>query len=58
MIPSAFDYHRATSVEDAVSKLAEWGDDARPLAGGHSLIPFMRLRFANPTGLFDLACIA
>ena len=48
MIPGAFAYHRPKSVDDAVALLAELGDDARPLAGGHSLIPVMKLRLAAP----------
>jgi aerobic carbon-monoxide dehydrogenase medium subunit len=58
MIPAAFDYHRPTSVQEAVSLLAQWGDDGRPLAGGHSLIPMMKLRLATPAHLVDLAGIA
>jgi carbon-monoxide dehydrogenase medium subunit len=54
VIPAAFEYHRATSIEDACTKLAEFGDEARVLAGGHSLIPFMRLRFATPEALVDI----
>lgn len=54
MIPAAFDYHRAESVADAVSVLARHGDEAKVLAGGHSLLPLMRLRFAAPAVLVDL----
>lgn len=54
MIPAAFDYHRAESVEDAVSVLSEHGDDAKILAGGHSLLPLMRLRLAYPALLVDV----
>lgn len=54
MIPAEFDYYRATSTDDAVARLAELGDDAKVLAGGHSLIPFMRLRFARPSALVDI----
>jgi carbon-monoxide dehydrogenase medium subunit len=54
VIPSAFDYYRATSIDDAAAKLTELGDEARVLAGGHSLIPFMRLRFATPEALVDI----
>ena len=57
MIPVAFDYQRATSVEDAVDKLTEAGDEARVLSGGQSLIPFMRLRFAVPDTLVDISGI-
>ena len=55
MIPAAFDYCRATSADDALAKLADFGDDARPLAGGQSLIPLMRLRLAYPSALVDLS---
>ena len=58
MIPAAFDYRRPSSVQEAVSVLAQWGDDGRPLAGGHSLIPMMKLRLASPAHLVDLAGIA
>ena len=54
MIPGAFDYHRPTSLDEAVVLLAEHGDEARLLAGGHSLIPMMKLRLANPSHLIDL----
>jgi carbon-monoxide dehydrogenase medium subunit len=55
VIPGAFTYHRPSSVAEAVGLLAEHGDDARPLAGGHSLIPMMKLRLATPAHLVDLA---
>jgi carbon-monoxide dehydrogenase medium subunit len=58
VIPGAFAYHRPKSVSDAVALLAEFGDDARPLAGGHSLIPVMKLRLAEPGHLVDLGGIA
>jgi len=58
MIPGAFAYHRPKSVADAVALLADLGDDARPLAGGHSLIPVMKLRLAEPGHLVDLGGIA
>jgi carbon-monoxide dehydrogenase medium subunit len=54
MIPGPFTYHRPDSVADAVKLLAELGDEARPLAGGHSLIPMMKLRLATPEHLIDL----
>ena len=57
MIPGAFAYHRPTSVKDAVALLARLGDDGRALAGGHSLIPMMKLRLASPANLVDLAAI-
>ena len=58
MIPGSFDYHRPQSVADAVKLLANHGDDARVVAGGHSLIPMMKLRMAVPEHLIDLQDIA
>ncbi|MGB8629514.1 MAG: xanthine dehydrogenase family protein subunit M [Xanthobacteraceae bacterium] len=58
MIPGAFNYHRPASVSEAVGLLATLGDDGRALAGGHSLIPMMKLRLATPANLVDLAGIA
>ena len=58
MIPASFTYHRPTSVPEALGLLAELGDEARPLAGGHSLIPMMKLRLAVPQHLVDLAGIS
>jgi len=58
MIPGAFAYHRPKSVAEAVGMLADLGDDARALAGGHSLIPMMKLRLAKPEHLVDLAGIS
>ncbi|HTW20250.1 MAG TPA: xanthine dehydrogenase family protein subunit M [Mycobacteriales bacterium] len=54
MIPPAFDLVRAGSVEEAVALLAEHGDDAKLIAGGHSLIPMMKLRLAFPSVLIDV----
>jgi aerobic carbon-monoxide dehydrogenase medium subunit len=54
MIPASFSYHRPTSIADAVKLLASLGDEARPLAGGHSLVPMMKLRLATPEHLVDL----
>lgn len=54
MIPAAFDYERATSVDEAIERLATHGDDAKLLAGGHSLLPLMRLRLAMPGVLVDI----
>lgn len=54
MIPAAFDYLAPTSVDDVVAALAEHGDDAKVLAGGHSLLPLMKLRFAVPGVLVDI----
>ncbi|MCY1666632.1 FAD binding domain-containing protein [Rhizobium sp. SL86] len=57
MIPGTFDYHRPTTVESAVALLMKLGEDARPLAGGHSLIPLMKTRLASPEHLVDLSAI-
>ena len=58
MIPGQFSYHRPGTVADAVKLLATLGDEARPLAGGHSLVPMMKLRLATPEHLVDLHGIA
>ena len=58
MIPSVFDYHAPRSVADALKLMGELGPDAKLLAGGHSLLPMMKLRFAQPTHLIDLNRIA
>ncbi len=55
MIPGSFAYHRPTSSREAVSLLADLGDGARAIAGGHSLIPMMKLRLSTPEHLIDLA---
>ncbi len=57
MIPGPFAYHRPKSVQEAIALLGRLGEDALPLAGGHSLIPLMKLRFAAPSDLVDLAGI-
>jgi carbon-monoxide dehydrogenase medium subunit len=54
MIPAAFDYKRASSVDDALSMLSDAGEDAKLLAGGHSLLPLMKLRLAAPPLLVDI----
>lgn len=54
MHPAPFEYEVAESVDHAIELLGQYGEDARPLAGGHSLIPLMRLRLATPTALIDL----
>ena len=54
MIPSSFEYHRPGSVEEAVALLGRFGESARLLAGGHSLIPMMKLRLARPEHVVDL----
>src|SRR4051812_8711779 len=57
MIPAEFDYERAGSVEEASRMLRENGEDAKLLAGGHSLLPLMKLRLAAPTLLIDIGRI-
>ena len=54
MIPSSFTYKRASSAEEACDLAAEYGEDAKYLAGGHSLLPLMKLRLAAPEMLIDL----
>ncbi|HEX6827594.1 MAG TPA: xanthine dehydrogenase family protein subunit M [Burkholderiales bacterium] len=54
MIPGAFEYHAAKSLDEAVALLAAHNGDAKILAGGHSLLPMMKLRFAEPAHLIDL----
>lgn len=58
MIPNAFAYHAATSVAEAISLLEQHGDEAKILAGGHSLLPAMKLRLASPGVLIDINKIA
>ncbi len=54
MIPPSFQYHAPGSVDDAIALLNELGDEAKLLAGGHSLLPMMKLRFAEPAHLVDI----
>lgn len=54
MIPASFDYVRADSVDAALAALTEHGDEAKLLAGGHSLLPLMKLRLAAPSVLVDV----
>src|SRR5215472_19120075 len=58
MYPKAFQYHRASTLKEASTLLGQLGDDAKLLAGGQSLIPLMKLRFANPAHLIDLNFVA
>jgi carbon-monoxide dehydrogenase medium subunit len=53
-VPAAFEYAKATTVSQTLDLLAQWGEDARVIAGGHSLIPMMKLRLARPTALIDI----
>jgi carbon-monoxide dehydrogenase medium subunit len=55
VIPAPFTYQRASSVDEALTLVAEYGDEAKFLAGGHSLLPLMKLRLAQPEVLVDLA---
>ena len=54
MIPNAFEYHAPKTLADAIDLLAQYPDDAKLLAGGHSLLPMMKLRFAEPSHLVDI----
>jgi aerobic carbon-monoxide dehydrogenase medium subunit len=56
--PAAFEYERATSVEGAIASLNRLGPEARVIAGGHSLLPMMKLRLANPEHLIDINDLA
>src|SRR5438445_4481551 len=58
MYPRAFHYHRAASLKEAATMLSQLGDEAKLLAGGQSLIPLMKLRFASPKHLVDLNFIS
>jgi carbon-monoxide dehydrogenase medium subunit len=58
MIPREFEYHAPRSVPDALGLLRQFGEDAKLLAGGHSLLPMMKLRFAQPGHLIDLGGIS
>jgi carbon-monoxide dehydrogenase medium subunit len=57
VIPTAFDYQRATSLDDALARLGAAGGDGKLLAGGHSLVPLMKLRMSEPKLLIDIARI-
>ena len=54
MIPPTFQYHAPSTVDDAVALLNQYGDEAKLLAGGHSLLPMMKLRFAEPEHIIDI----
>ena len=54
MIPAAFDYKMPATVDEALSAIAEAGDDGKVIAGGQSLVPMMNFRLARPTALIDL----
>jgi carbon-monoxide dehydrogenase medium subunit len=57
VIPTAFDYHRASSVDDALKAMAASGGNGKFVAGGHSLVPLMKLRLSEPGTLIDIARI-
>jgi carbon-monoxide dehydrogenase medium subunit len=57
-VPAAFEYHAATSVDEAISLLQQYGDEAKLLAGGMSLIPTMKLRLAQPAHIIDLGRVS
>jgi carbon-monoxide dehydrogenase medium subunit len=57
VIPTAFDYHRASSIEDALTAMAAAGGNGKFVAGGHSLVPLMKLRLSEPGTLIDIARI-
>ena len=54
MIPAQFEYHRPKSIDEAVGLMSQHGDEGRVIAGGHSLVPMMKLRLAEPAHLIDL----
>ena len=53
-VPAPFEYERATSVDHAIALLERYGPEARLIAGGHSLLPMMKLRLARPEFLIDI----
>ncbi|HVA69221.1 MAG TPA: xanthine dehydrogenase family protein subunit M [Candidatus Binataceae bacterium] len=57
MFAASFEYHRAASIKEALGMLAQFGDDARLLSGGHSLIPILKMRLAQPAHLVDITRI-
>jgi aerobic carbon-monoxide dehydrogenase medium subunit len=57
MFPASFEYHRASSVKDALALLTQFGDDAKILSGGHSLLPMMKLRLAQPAHIVDIGAV-
>ncbi|MDZ7710597.1 MAG: xanthine dehydrogenase family protein subunit M [Roseovarius sp.] len=58
MIPAAFEYHRPSDIDSVIGLLRKHGDEARVVAGGHSLVPMMKLRMAAPEHLIDLRDLA
>ncbi|TMM53885.1 xanthine dehydrogenase family protein subunit M [Maribacter algarum] len=57
MIPANFNYHKATSVKEAIALSSELGEEAKYMSGGHSLLPMMKLRFATPEHIIDISKI-
>ncbi|MBC7790911.1 MAG: FAD binding domain-containing protein, partial [Anaerolineae bacterium] len=57
MYPAPFEYHAPSSLEDAIALLSTYGEDAKLIAGGHSLLPLMKLRFTQPAHLIDLRMV-
>ena len=57
MIPSNFTYHKAGSLQEAFALSEEFGDEAKYMSGGHSLLPMMKLRFATPEHIIDISKI-
>ncbi len=57
MYPAPFEYHRARSVDEALSLLSQYGEAAKLIAGGHSLLPMMKLRLATPAHVIDIRTI-
>ncbi len=58
MLPGDFEYHKVTTVDEALGLMGQYGDEAKIIAGGHSLIPLMKLRLAEPKHLIDIGNIA
>ncbi len=57
MIPANFNYHKATSLKEAIALSTELGEEAKYMSGGHSLLPMMKLRFATPEHIIDISKI-
>ena len=57
MIPAKFNYHKATSLKEAIALSQELGEEAKYMSGGHSLLPMMKLRFATPEHIIDISKI-
>lgn len=57
MIPANFNYHKATSIKEAIALSSELGEEAKYMSGGHSLLPMMKLRFATPEHIIDISKI-